>query len=431
MSFVKNFCLYCSCYEIPLNYSIWTATGLLGAALNRRIFLRRGDLIHHGNMYICLVGAPGNKKSTCNDWARDWFRETYPDIPISSSVQTREQIVEGMAGSLKTYKYTDHENTQVEFSPWMGFINEFENFLSYNPAGMASFLCDIYDRHKFFDSGTIKRGLENITNPAVNIIACCPPSWLVNMLRGHILTAGICRRMVFVYEESAKDSTGKLIKKAIPVITPEAHEAKQSCLTQLKELSLFAREYQWSPDGQREFILWYDDHKERAVKEADPFLQGFKSSLDVLLLKTAMLLDASSGNPQCLITPNLIEMALAQLEVVMPNMMKLSISAGRNPLIGPQLDLLEYINKEGDGVMLEKKVRAHDKDLSGFEMDNTLRHLKESGRLFEVKDDKSIPGTNPPVFRRYLATEQGIAKFKKTGIITERKPTPPAAPPAV
>jgi hypothetical protein len=403
MDLVTNFYRYCSCYEIPRNYAVFSALGLIGATLNRKCFIRQGDIVHSCSLYICLVGVQGSKKSTAMWWAWDLFKTTFPHIPLGSSVQSREAIIKNMAGPEGTLYYKDHEDTTIEYHPYMLFVNEFENFLSFNIPGMVSFLVDIFDRN-FFDSSTIVRGLESFPNPAVNLLACCTPRWLINKLKGDIITGGICRRIIFVYESDAKADDGNLISIPRPTITKDAFHAKQAVKDHLPKIDKLRGEFQWQEEGKEYFDEWY--HENKRTMPDDPVMQGYRRTKDIQLLKIAMCLAASEPEPRLLLTKDHLELGLAYLASVEHNMPKLSAAAGRNELSGPQQMLLEML-ENGGGFLTEVELRRKmEKDLNHAELNSVLYHLRESDQIV-VKRMK-----HKGIERMLIMTKQFYAKHE-------------------
>lgn len=406
MSLITDFCTYCSCYEIPRNYAGWSAIGLMAAAVNRRVYIYQGDIVHHANMYICLVGEQGIKKSTTKDFAQQFFTEVYPNIPIAASVQSREDIIKFMASTEGIRSFTNADGAAEEYHPYMLFINELENFLSFNIPGMLSFLVDIYDR-KYFDCSTIKRGMEKFPNPCVNILACVTPKWLIDKLRGNVITGGICRRMVFVYEI---ETPTNIISIPRPVITPEARSAEERVRAHLNTIREVTGEFKLTKQAAIFFDDWYNQTK-RTLPD-DPLMRGYKRSKDVQLLKTCMLLHLAKpgcvGQP-LLITEGLLQEGLVALDAIEVNMPKLSIAAGRNELAVPQADILEYVKNKG-GFYPEKWIeRDCDKDLTPTELFYVLRHLKSSEQLFVV----NVPYGDGGVNRVCLATKEKFVELQK------------------
>lgn len=376
MSLVKDFLTYCSCYEIPRAYAIWSAVALVGATTMRRVYIKQGDIVHHGNIYVCLVGEQGVKKSTPMSFARAAYEEAFPDMPVAAAMQSREDICKFMASDDDKFFFTNEHNVQVEYHPFAMFINELKNFLSYNPAGMIEFLTDIYDRH-FFDASTIKRGLEKFPNPCINILACETPQWIIDKLKSSVLVGGLARRIIFVVESDALDNDGRPISIPRPIVTPEAKEALKRVKRHLHVIEKIAGEFQWSPEADEKFQRWYHENKRIALATDEPLLRGYRRTKDTQLLKLCMLLALAEHEPRLLITPELLDTGLAMLDGIERNLAKLTIASGRNELVAGQQQLLDLIERNG-GYMPEKALKVRlDKELNPMEQVTVIRHLEE------------------------------------------------------
>jgi hypothetical protein len=406
MSLLHDVWAYCSCYEVPRNYAIWAGVGLLAATMNRRIYVRQGDLKHHGNMYICLVGEQGGKKSTAKDFVRDWYVSTFPDMPVGASVQSREDIIKYLASDESTRAFKNEDDVLIEYHPYVFFINELKNFLSFNPSGMVDFLTDIYDR-PYFDARTLKRGAEPIINPSITILACETPTWIVDKLKTNIISGGFSRRMVYVYEIETPEIAVQIAKPR-PKVTPEARKAEKRIKDHLAVIGGISGEFRWTPEGEKFFDEWYM-HNRKTLPE-DPVVRGYRRTKDGLLLKTAMLTAMAYPVPKMLLTGDLFEEALAMLDAIEVNMPKLSVAAGRNILAVPQQKILDIL-ENNNGCLPEKEVmRRMGGDLSPMEMLSVIRFLKDTEQIFAV--NRQIPGTNPPALRVVLYTREGLKRSK-------------------
>lgn len=385
---ITDFETLCSAYEIPKNYATFSALGLLGACFNRRIFCFNGDVPVHSNLYTCLVGDQSNKKSTPNDFARDIFREVYPEIPIAPSVQSREDVIKFMASDADKFYYRDHEGVEIEYHPYMFFVNELDMFISINPAGMVSFLVDVYDR-KFYDASTIKRGMEKFPNPAVNFMSCCTATWLIDRLRGTIISGGFFRRLIVINEDCAKDSTGKPLAIPRPELViaanPDILKARHRIVDGLKASMHVAGVYKFTRLGGLYFDEWYIQNKQDLPD--DPMLRGYLSSKDVQLRKVAMLIDVANPKPTFELSDTLLQVAKATLDSIEANLPRLSIAVSRNDLAVPQQEMLNLLKAKG-GVMTEKAwlVEAN-KKMNDIEYCSMMRFLKITMKAYAVRVD--------------------------------------------
>lgn len=418
MSLIKDFVTYCSCYEISQEHAIWSAIGLLAATVNRKCHYMIGDVELNCTMFTCLVSEQGTGKSTAKDFARDAFTAEFQDISLMPSVTSKEDIVKFMASEDCQRYYKGLDGQPVPYKPYMGFVNELKSFCNFNPSGMFNMLTDISDR-KVFDSGTIKRGLENIINPALSFLCCETPEWIINNLKADVLTGGFCRRMNFVYSVY----TGQVVDpKPRPVITTEAREAMNRVRRQLRVTNELVGEFKWNSEGARLHDKWYCDNKRNLPD--DPIMRGWKRTCGAQLVRICMLLAASRPEPQLILTPELLEEGLALLTIIEYNMPKLFMASGRNELAGPQQKILDILESR-DGWIPEKLlIPMLDKDLTPSEQQSVLYHLRNSDRIFKETVRFPPTDTNPNGTTRVMfMTRAKYVEWKNDGSLTkEEKP---------
>ncbi len=420
MDLISDYLTYCSCYAILRPYAIWSAVGLLGATIHRKVYFRIGRIERHGNLYILFVGPAGNGKSTPNDFARELFETVCPALRIGASTQSVENICQEMSKADFSRVFTNERNEQIEVRPYAFFINEFKDFIAYNPARMLNFLGNIYDR-KYFDASTIKRGLEKIVNPSINIVGCENPEPLVRLMKHEIVTGGMSRRIIIVYETGYPDPVPS------PFETPEALAAYERVKQRLTDLQSIAGECKWTEESRVYHDAWYMDNAKRLALETNPVLKGYLSTKGEQMLKVAMLLDVCSDKPMLQFSVENIQTARAFLDILEPNMPKLQAMSGRNQMMPGQQKILEALDRAG-GMMPEKVlIKMIESDLEPTERYHILRHLEESEQL--LKKNMKVPNTQGvSIERTMLILPWKWDELQTTGSI---KITPrPSGPPA-
>lgn len=413
---VNDFLLYCSSYEIPESYARFSAIGLLGACFNRRIFCMNGDLPIYGTLYAGLIGKSGYRKSTAQDFARDLFVKVYDDIPLGPSVTSKEQIAANLSSGSWNRQYKDHTGQVIDYRPYMFFVNELEDFLSFNSKGMIAFLVNIYDR-RIFDASTIKRGLEKIHNPCINFMCCCTDDWLVSSLQGSVISGGFFRRLIPVYEPfPAKNPDGTYKCISDVEVTIPGKEALLRVEEHLKAHKEFAGQFKLTHTGKLYLQDWYEKHKQKIY--GDPLLTAYYSTKDIQMRKIAMLLGCSVPNPKLDLTDELLAMARMVLENdVEPNLPSLAVAGGRNELAAPQQQMLGILTRMG-GCMLEKDwVQEADTRMSQWEFRDMMEVLKKTERAFLT--EKGIPNSRGEIIPRLVVVDRisfiRIQEEKKLG----------------
>jgi hypothetical protein len=376
MSLLADFWLYCQSYEIPRSYALWCGLSMVSAVVNRKLFIKQGDIEIHANIYACLVGEQGGRKSTPKDFARDIICQNFPDIPIGASVQSREDIIRFMASEESARSFTSEAGDPTEYHPYIFYINELKNFLSVNPGAMIEFLTDIYDR-AYFDSRTIKRNAELVPNPSIVILACETPEWIIDRLKLRIISGGFSRRMLYIYEiETGEHEDIRIIPR--PFISNESRAARCRVVEHLRSIESLVGEFKWTRAATALFDTWYT--KNRLTREADPIMRGYLRTKDTQLLKVCMLLAASRPHPKLTLTSELLCEGITLLDSNEINLPKLSVAAGRNEFALQQYQIIQLV--KANKFMAESEIlRLMGNELAPMDLSNVMRYLKESKQL--------------------------------------------------
>lgn len=385
---------YNRCYEIPRNFALWAGLGMLGATAHRKLLYLHGDIEIHATLYVGLIGSQGSSKSTACGFARDFFRSACPDSKIGPSRSTPESLAKIMNEDKFERQFKDWNGDTVLVRPYAFFINEFKNFVGRSPFDMVTFLTDIYDT-KAYDASTIARGVEFILNPAINIIMCETPEWFSNNIKGDIITGGIMRRFVLVYETKETDPIPN------PIVTPEAFAAKARVIDRLRDVFSLSGSYKWVPHAQNVlFDKWYRHNHTRWSTEGNQAMRGYLRSKHVQLFKVMMLLDVCSDKPMFLFTGDLLDHGLALLDSIERNMPKLSLAAGRNEMMGSYLRALDLLETAG-GWMPEKQLKRHlETDMDGTQIYHALKHLEDTDQI--VKALFGIENPDKKIVERWM-----------------------------
>lgn len=368
------------------------------------------------NLYTCLVGKQGNRKSTAKDIARDVVAEVFPDLLMSASVMSREAICQLLGKDDAMRTFMDHTGALCEHRPFAMFINELKNFISIDPQRMVDFLTDIYDR-KIFDVGTKNQGSDFIQNPCLNLLACETPEWITARMKDKVISGGFSRRMIYIYETSER------VRIPFPTIPPGGHEAWKRVKDTLVRLQTYSGPFTWTEEAREWYDSWYRGLRGPSV----PILNAFYESKHIQMLKVAMSLGLADTGERIL-TREGLELATATIDTIEPGIQELGLSVGRNELVGPTRSLLQLIKFNG-GFIHEKRLQAlMGTDMNPMEYKATLQHLLDTdqiGRLFKVDGQ---------VQRTYIVLPEVMEKHRQGQSVAESlggaSTSPPTSPPS-
>lgn len=374
MDFISQYLLANKGTVVPERYTRWAAIHLLACASGRRIYVDHGHFQIRPVMYLCFVGLPASKKTTAMTTAQKMYQKVFPSMPMGASVTTREKIVERMCQEDNIKTYTDEAGDLIPFSPMIFFINELRNFMSFNLEGMVSFLTDMYDQN-FFDSETLKHGLQPIVNPYLAILACTTPDWVIDNFKQRVMAGGYTRRMLFIYETELPERITYPHKSEI------SHVADAWCCEHLRKVTTYAGKMEWDEESRILFDKW---NLARDLENKDPVFQGYYDYKDMLAQKVGMCLALAQPEPKLLFTWPLLQTAIAFIEANEDNLPELSVAAGRNELAVPQQRLMKVL-ADNDGFMLEYIWhKAASEDLNEQEYFNVKKMLISTKQIYEV-----------------------------------------------
>lgn len=405
--FLEDYLRFNQGNECPENYHIWSALALVSAIVSRKVCIDFDAQRVYPNLYICLVGRPGTRKSTAKDIARDILEEEFPTIPRAAAITTAEGILKFMGTDACLRAYEESPGVNVEYRPIMLFVNELKNFLKVNPQGMLDFLTDIYDR-KFFDTFFKGAGADVIVNPYVVLLACETAKWMREKMKLDIISGGFARRLIPIYETKKRCSIPR------PFLSEPMRQARARVIGTLHRIHDIVGTFTWEPTAIEFFDKWY-----RSLKEPeDTAMEDYYSSKHTQLQKVAMLLTLTDHG-DLLLRKETLERALALLDVIEPNMQALYEGSGLNIFADATAEMLRLIEVNGGMIPEKEFFRVTRRNMDYRQAQMTLMQLEKAEEI--VRMSRDIKG----VRRIYI-----VLKTHADKLIATSKSSPLDASPA-
>jgi hypothetical protein len=372
MGFIQDFLEYNVGNECPRDYILWSGYTALSLAVGRRVFLDMEHFLVNCNIYTCLVGPAGNRKTFARDKAFDLLREVFPDIIVSAECETKQGITKFMGAPEQMRWFTNEKGERIEYRPYGLFASELMNYLALDPAGMVTFLTDIYDR-KFYQY-RLKNEEHTLVNPYFVMLACTVPEWLCRQVKSEEFCSGFGRRTIFVCDDS--DMRMK------PVLSDTSRIAYVNCKSRLSKVREIVGEFKMTDDAAKWFWKeWYPSFK----LSDDRFMRAWERSQHIQLCKIAMLTSISEGDDK-VITKNYLQLALALLEHIKKALPMITNRMGRSELVEPAMQLLTVVKNHGGFIEKKKLLALTFKDFrNAMEQWSTLEHLRSTSQLEEVE----------------------------------------------
>lgn len=401
MSFLSDYRIYTEGTEAHPTYHTFSALTALSSIVSRRVWVEMGYFNVFSNLYVVLVGPPGNRKTSAMSTAKKLLREL-GNVPFSAESVTKEKLVLDIFAEQRFIEdLPDRYEAQRQYAPMTVMVTELSQFLGAASMHMVDFLTTVYDQD-FYDSRTKNHGETSIAGPFLNILACTTPDWITFYLKSDVISGGFSRRAIFVYELE------KGQKIPFPRISEEAKQAWVRLVAYSQRVQKVAGPFQWDPLAREFFIDWYDGLE----IPQDEAVAGYYDSKHIQLIKISMLI-ALSDSTELILRKEHLEFGLALLGLAEQNLRRVFEGIGRNELNAAATKTQDILGKApsvslhyGEAPLVfphclpEKELRAMMfRFVRDEEQDAIFKHLINSNKIIRLS--AKAAGSKRP--RNYVA----------------------------
>jgi len=384
MSFLTNYREFTKGTEAHPTYHTFAGLVALSSIVSRRVWIEQGYFKVFPNLYVVLVGPPGNRKTSAMDIAHDLIR-AIGNIPFSAEKTSKEKLVLDILAQERQIDSFPADHPQKIYTPMTIFSSELSEFLGADSSGMINFLTTIYDR-KVYDSRTKNKGDVAIVGPYLTLISCTTPDWITTYLRSDVISGGFSRRAIFVLE------TAKAGRITFPKVTAEAKVAWDKIIAHAAKLSKISGEFKWDPEA----ATFYDNWYQKLEMPTDETVVGYYETKHMQLLKISMLIALSDSTDLILKKEHLL-FGLDLLKLAEENLARVFAGIGRNELNAAASKVLDMMQHQPPltvtlGLDTMTAPACPEKKLYGLmfrlvdsqEMDRVLQHLINTDQLCKV-----------------------------------------------
>lgn len=373
-TFLDNYLLYCSGNESPEIYHKWAGLSVLSAVIGRRVWIDQGIYVAFPNLYVILVGEPGNGKSVAMSIGRKMVR-SFDHVVVAPSSITREKITQLMGHETSACRKLWKNDNKIEIYTQLSFFaNELVTLLGAAPIPMIQFFTDIYDEERF-EVATKGAGCDNIEAPYITLLGCMTPEITSSLLKQNIISGGFNRRCVFI----------NAIRRGKPHPRPFISDAQRTawtnCQTWCHSIKDLSGKFTWGVGATDWFDTWYNGDYYSALDKHHNFAtKGYYRTKSVMLLKVAMLVSLSERRDLVLDVTHL-QRGLEWLEETEHLLPRVFDGTGRNELADLSSKLLSML--ENSTTPLDEKIiksTLHSYGTDG-EISDVIQHLTQTDKV--------------------------------------------------
>jgi len=362
--FLSAYLKYSAKTEPPQSYHIWTCLSVIGAALQRKVYLRWGFKTLYPNIYVVLIGPSGCRKGTAMNIGKDLLQEIN-GILMASESTTREALIRDMKDGITTF--TDPTDQMLKFhSSVTVFSEELSVFLGQQNIKFLADLTDWFDASDQWTYRTKGSGTDKLVGVCVNILGATAPDWLRSILPQEAFGGGFTSRVIFVVEDGKKQVV------ADPRIPTEVQQMRPALVHDLEMINSMAGEMTFSEDAMAIYAPWYEQQsKSPAIK--DPHFAGYCERRAIHALKLSMIVSASRSSER-LITGQDFQRALALLEAVEPKMPRAFLGLGRAKYSEMTAQIFEFMKRSKRATQADV-LNKFDLDLDDYTLQLIMKTL--------------------------------------------------------
>jgi len=329
--------------EPPLSYHTWVGISMIGAALQRRVYLRWGFDTIFPNMYVVLVGPSGKcRKGTAMNIGKDILKDV--GIAMTSESVTREALIRAMRRSMDSFMDPDTGALTYHCS-LLAMSDELSVFLGQNDLKFLADLTDWFDAHKEWTYETKGQGTDNLQNVCFSLLGATAPDWITSILPEEAIGGGFTSRIIFIVEHQK----GKIVPN--PTLTEEEQQLRESLLADLEHIATLAGEMLFSPEAAEWYEAWYEEQERNTLEGhppiTDPTFAGYCERRSTHLRKLAMVLSISRSDERTVEVRD-FEKALTLLQHAEEKMPEAFTGLGKSPYSELTDKIMKYIKNSGE-----------------------------------------------------------------------------------
>jgi hypothetical protein len=325
---LNSYLKYVEEQESPTAFHQWVILSVVGAALGRNIWLDRGYYTIFPNLFVILVaGSAKCKKSTSLGLGINLLKSIAKPPMIFSQKITNEALIQALV-----------ESRENDSSSGLVYASELSVFIGIDAqkSGLIPTLTDLYDSPSDWSYRTRGRGIEQMKNVTISILAGSTKDWLRTSIPAEAVGGGFTSRIIFVYQNAPRRAN------LFPSMNDHAHHLKLALIDDLNHLRTVNGGMMFSKEAKEKAEEWY--HKELFISR-DPKVEGYYARKHDTMFKVATILSLMESD-QRVIEKEHIEKALAMLAHTEGDLTSIMDSVVAAPVGGMMEQILEIVRRD-------------------------------------------------------------------------------------
>jgi hypothetical protein len=421
---------YTSGLSSPQNYIDWCWYYIIGAALQRRVWVGPEHQPIFANKYMILVGEPGIGKGLpireVGTFLRHWKKKegvkidpttlnqvnksTYNLLqesdekmikdnstnkaivdpllyPVAADATTYEALVRAVGESFSRVEYIDDKGKfKVHGHSSLCFIlQELASLFRKRTEDTVNFMLGLYDCPIDYEYVTKTQGLsDRVKRGCLNMIAGTTPSFMQSTFDAKLADEGFNSRTFYIYAQRNRKN-----QFFIPLLTDEQVKDRSILLEHIRQLSGLFGHVRVDDDTMKFLYEWWDDQERNKNKRvnASMKLKAYYSRRNIHVMKMAMALHFGESL-EMYIPKETFERAIDVLSREEKNMDLAITLAENNPVAKCSRKVLELLSIQ-KRTLIDLMIETHS-IASKSQLEESLDFLKETHQIEATEQQDEV-----------------------------------------
>jgi hypothetical protein len=329
LNLIDGFMRYTENRGSPSIYRKWAGIFLVGAAMERKCWLKTAKGKLYPNKYIVLTGPAGVGKSLCTNEVHGLLDELRtPETPfhIAPSSVTRASLIDALDAAQRRVVRPMETPAVVSFNSLAIVPNEFGVFLPSWEGDFMSTLTDLWDCGRYAETRRTASLKIDIPYTQLNLFSATTPAHLNNLLPEGAWEQGFMSRTLIVY-------SGQVVHTDLFLFNEMDEALRSNIVHDLRDVYKMYGEFSVTEETKQAINEWakaggppIPDH---------PKLMSYRTRRPAHLLKLCMIASAANDSDHIITIDHFAEALdwLSEAEGAMPDVFKSMKNGGDSQAI--------------------------------------------------------------------------------------------------
>lgn len=246
---IEGFLSYTSHITSPELFRKWAAIYTLGAAIERKVWIRTSSGVLYPNLYVVLVGPPGVGKTEVTWRCRDLLT-SLGELHLAPSSVTKASLIDALNNANRHLIRPNETPAAIVFNSLQVVSNELGVLLPGYENEFMNTLTDLYDCKYYAETRRTRDLSIEIKAPQLSIMAACTPSYLNAVMPEGAWDQGFISRTFLIYN-------GEQVLRPLFEFASEDEEETKTLKALLKSKHKLYGKMSFTPGAAKRMEAWH------------------------------------------------------------------------------------------------------------------------------------------------------------------------------